>query len=230
MVARTGEVTGLTGQPSLPSSPLLSSAIIQPRTRLRPRRPARAARSVAGVPLFFPRVTVVVVAVALPESGRVVLPELDAAHPLRALPEVEVGDEQPRRPAVLRVERLVLVFVGDPRLPIADVRERQVRRVTTVAERENELGARVDAVEQRFERNASPRCVQLRPLGDAVDVDGDPLTRERNELLPGPGPRFVDLAADLEAPRFLRLMRRRPRREHGEVRRDVLARRYAPRI
>src|SRR5713101_5153990 len=35
MVARTGEVTGLTGQTSLPSSPLLSSAIIRPLTRRR---------------------------------------------------------------------------------------------------------------------------------------------------------------------------------------------------
>src|SRR6266446_4957430 len=58
------------------------------------------------------------------ESGRVVLPQLDAAHPLRALPEVVAGDEQPRRPAVLWVERLVLVLVRDPRLPIADVLER----------------------------------------------------------------------------------------------------------
>src|SRR6266446_865512 len=44
MVARTGEVTGLTGQISLPSSPLLSSAIIRPRTRLRRRSTSSSPR------------------------------------------------------------------------------------------------------------------------------------------------------------------------------------------
>ena len=106
------------------------------------------------------------------------------AHPLRALPEVEVRDEQPRRAAVLRVERLVVVLVRDPRLAVADVLEREVRRVAAVAEREDVLGARVDAVEQRVERDARPRRVELRPLRHAVDVDGDPLARQRRELAP----------------------------------------------
>src|SRR2546421_12786103 len=55
-------------------------------------------QSVARVSLFFPRVPVVVVAVALPESGCVVLSQLDAAHPLRALPEVVAGGADPRPP------------------------------------------------------------------------------------------------------------------------------------
>src|SRR5919108_2429772 len=66
--------------------------------------PSRAARShkagrasaslVAAVPLFPPRVAVEVVAVGLPEPGLVVLAELEAAHPLGALPEVEVRDQE----------------------------------------------------------------------------------------------------------------------------------------
>jgi hypothetical protein len=47
---------------------------------------------------------------------------------------------------VLRIERLVLVRVRDPRLAVAKVVERKVRCVTAVAEREDVLGARVDPV------------------------------------------------------------------------------------
>ena len=62
--------------------------------------PARAG-SVAPIALLLPGVAVVVVAVALPEAGLVVVVEPMPAHPLGALPEVQVRDEQPRRPAVL---------------------------------------------------------------------------------------------------------------------------------
>src|SRR3972149_9552650 len=41
------------------------------------------------VALFLPRVGVVVVAVALPEAAPVLGHQFEAAHPLRALPEVE---------------------------------------------------------------------------------------------------------------------------------------------
>jgi hypothetical protein len=41
---------------------------------------------------------------------------VEPSHPRGALPEVEVRDEQTRRPSVLGVERLVVVLVGDPRL------------------------------------------------------------------------------------------------------------------
>jgi acetyl esterase/lipase len=40
----------------------------------------------------------------LPEPGLVVGLQAEPAHPLRAVPEVEVGDEHPRGPAVLRLE------------------------------------------------------------------------------------------------------------------------------
>jgi hypothetical protein len=55
-----------------------------------------------------------------------VMGQLDPAHPLRALPEVEMGDEQPGRSAVLGLERLVLELVCDPRLAAADVVDREV--------------------------------------------------------------------------------------------------------
>ena len=65
--------------------------------------------SVAPVPLFAPWVPVVVVAEALPESGLVVEGQRDAADPLRALPQVQVRDEQPGRAAVLRGQVLAVV-------------------------------------------------------------------------------------------------------------------------
>src|SRR5262249_56923914 len=61
---------------------------------------SRGPGSVTGVPLLFPRVAVVVVAVALPEAGAVFLQQLNPAHPLGALPEVEMRDEQPCGSAV----------------------------------------------------------------------------------------------------------------------------------
>src|SRR5580765_7351199 len=63
------------------------------------------------------------VAVALPEPGLVVGPELDAADPLRALPEIEVWNQQARRAAVLRVKRFTRVLVRDPCLPVTEVLE-----------------------------------------------------------------------------------------------------------
>ena len=60
---------------------------------------------VGGVALLAPGVAVVVVAVALPQARLVVVEQLDRADPLRGLPEVALGDEQPRRAAVLGLER-----------------------------------------------------------------------------------------------------------------------------
>src|SRR5690348_9584130 len=97
------------------------------RPRARPR--SRAASSVALIPLLFPRVAVVVVAVHLPEARLVVVAQLDPAHPLGALPEVEVRHEQASGAAVLGVERLVVVLVRDPRLAVAQILQREVRRV-----------------------------------------------------------------------------------------------------
>src|SRR5947209_6070234 len=80
---------------------------------VRSRRPARprgeAAKSVALVALLPPRVTVVVVTVHLPEARLVVVEDLQAPHPLGALPEVEMGNQQPRGAAVLGGQRLALV-------------------------------------------------------------------------------------------------------------------------
>src|SRR5688572_9913094 len=83
----------------------------QPRQRFLivcPRDAVAVAFAVAGsasaIPLLFPRVRVIVVAAGLPVAGRVVLHEAHAGEPLRALPEVEVGDQAADGRAVLQRE------------------------------------------------------------------------------------------------------------------------------
>jgi hypothetical protein len=131
---------------------------------------------------------------------------------------------------VLRIERLVVVRVGDPGLPARDVLEREVGRVAAVAERHDEFRARLDAIEERVDRDTGPHGVELRPLRDAVDVDRDAFGGKRLQLVPCPASWLVDLAPDREVPPVGRRMRRRPRRENREVRRNVLARGHTRRI
>src|SRR5437879_11633897 len=59
-----------------------------------------------AVPLLGPWVAAHVISVLLPEPGHVIRQELEPAHPLRALPEVQVRHQQARRPAVLGGEPL----------------------------------------------------------------------------------------------------------------------------
>ena len=74
------------------------------------------------------------VAVGFPETGLVLEPELKAARPLGALPEVEVRDEQARRATVLRVELLVVVLECDPCLSVADVVQRTINKSDSTSE------------------------------------------------------------------------------------------------
>ena len=152
----------------------------------------------------------------------------EAAHPLRALPEVEVRHEQPRRAAVLGLERLAVVAERDPRLAARDVLEREVGRVAAVAERDDELGRRLDAVEQRVDRDALPARVELRPLRHAVDV----LRDASRSAARGTRPRS-SAAARRSRPAIEKLQLSSgvcgvgPGREHREVGRHVLAGRHA---
>ena len=118
------------------------------------------------VPLFLPRIAVVVVAVNLPQAGLVGRRKAEPAYPLGALPEVDVGDKHAGRPAVLGFERLAVVAEGDPRLAARGVLERDVGRVAAVGELDDVLGRRLDPVEQRVDGDALPDGVELRPLCD----------------------------------------------------------------
>src|SRR5690242_3470107 len=182
---------------------------------------------IAPVPLFQPRVSADVVAVRLPEARMLLFLQTDPTDPLRALPEVEVRDEKTDRAAVLGVQRLTVELVGNPGLAAGDVVEREVGRVAAVGEDRRELRGRVDPIHEGVDRNALPAGVELRPLGDAVDVLGDAFRGERGELLPCPAPGFVDLAFDGEGPLVDVDARRGPGRQHGPVGHDVLPGRNA---
>src|SRR5688500_12039754 len=156
------------------------------------------------VSLFAPWITAIVVAELLPETWLVTVQELESAHPLRALPEVEMGDEQAPRSTMLRRQRRAVVSESDPRLPARDVGKRQVRGVATVAESEHEIplaqtpGAR--CVEQGVDRHAFPSRVELRPLRDTVDVDRRHVMGKRLQLIPRPSNRPSGCVANDEVP------------------------------
>ena len=91
--------------------------------------------------------------------GSSVVRQRDAADPLGALPQVQVRDQQPGRPAVLGLEVLAVVPEGDPGLAVEQVVQRQVRGVAAVRVHERVLGGRLDVGQQRVQRHALPvRC------------------------------------------------------------------------
>src|SRR5690606_18306826 len=121
--------------------------------------PPSSSSGVAPVALLAPRITAVVIAELLPEARLVAVRQPQTAHPLRALPEVQVRDEQTRRTAVLRRQWRTIVRERDPGGSAGDVLERQVRRVAAVTERDNERPLRHAAVARRGEQ-----CVERHTL------------------------------------------------------------------
>src|ERR1700677_4870479 len=119
----------MTGRPVRWCEPTVS-----PMSRRSPSRLPRGwgRNSVALVPLFLPWVSVHVVAVGLPESGSVLVHELQAPDPLSALPEIQVRYQQPGRATVLGLKRGVCEAEGHPRLAAGDIRQRKVGRVAAV--------------------------------------------------------------------------------------------------
>src|SRR5262245_8045365 len=146
----------------------------------RRRAPAAAgggAASVAVIALLTPGVSVDVVAEGLPEARLIVLHEAQPADPLSRLPEVEVRDQETRRAAVLRRQRLAIEPGRYQALAIKQVLERQVGRVPAVAVR-HEVGRwrLVEAYRRKqvVDRDPLPDGPELAPLGHAVDVDREP--------------------------------------------------------
>src|SRR4051812_40216233 len=198
-----------------------TSAVRQPSPR------TAVGASVAPEALLTPGVSVVVVAEGLPEAHLVALHDREAPYPLGALPEVEVRHEQPRRTAVLGLERAAVEVVRDPCLAARDGLHLQVGRVAAVGEGGDVCAAHVEALEQRVHRHALPGGLELRPSGHAVDVPRDRLRGQGLELLPRPGALRLDRAAHLEAPLGERGVWRGAGGEDGEVLDHVLAGRNA---
>src|SRR5689334_7763044 len=144
------------------------------------------APSVAAVALFEPLVAAVVVAERLPETGLVAIDDAQTTNPLGALPEVARGHDQSCRTAVLGCEGLAVVLPRDEGLAVEHVTDRQVRRVATVAEGDDERRGRfeLDMLEEGVDADAAPSHVEMRPLRDAADVDRPVSGRQGHELVP----------------------------------------------
>ena len=191
------------------------------RSRRRSRAPddRRPARSVAPVALLPPRVAVVVVAVGLPEAGLVgARVSVQPAHPLGALPEVQVRDEQPRRAAVLGLERLAVVARRRP----TPCRRSGPRAGGWWCSRRRTHAVTYSASVSTPSSSVSTETpVQLVSSFDhlvtqwmsTVNVSAG----SARELLPGPRHRLVDRAVDRERPLVQRRVRRRAGGQHREV-------------
>src|SRR5438270_4288714 len=184
---------------------------------------------VPAVPLFLPRIAVVVVTERFPESGLVTLDQAKPADPLRALPEIKMRYDKPRGTAVLGRERLAVVLIGNESLSVDDVGQREIRGVAAVRERDDESRPAVElhVLEEHVRGDAAPARVELRPLGHAADVLHELLRRELSELVPGPLRRLLHQTLDAERPGAYVGARRRARGEDRKVLDEVLARRDA---
>src|SRR5438034_7574078 len=197
-----------------------------PGARLKPGTRIAALKTVA---LLLPIVGLVVVAVALPETGLIGCTELQPPQPLGALPEIARRHHQPQRPAVVGSQRLVVRFVRDQRLVSLKRLERQVRGEPLLR-----VGDHVARTRLRFHDfrelvpvHAAEARIEAAPARDAVDVDADFAARELFDFLPRQGQRLVDLAEHTEVPRREVRLRDRPRVQDGPLLRQVLPGRQA---
>ena len=71
-----------------------------------------------------------VVTECLPEAGFVVVEQTQAANPLCAFPEIQVGHEKPSRPPMLDRKGLPSELPGDPSFSSGDVIELEVSGVS----------------------------------------------------------------------------------------------------
>src|SRR5437879_6366415 len=118
-----------------------------------------------AVALLGPRVAAHVVTVLLPEAGPVALHEFQAAYPLRALPEVQVGYEQSQRPAVLRADGLAIAGVDKHVFVSEEVVQAQIGSEALLCT-DHDVGRlrfELDELHHFGHRHAFPRAVEHRP-------------------------------------------------------------------
>src|SRR5215210_298803 len=122
------------------------------------RMGAPGATPLVGEALLFPGVCVIVVAVPLPEAELVVIEELQAADPLRALPEVALGNDEPERVAMFGLERLTAEGVREHHVVVVEDAEREIRRIALLAVGDDMGGRRADLGEAKdlLDRDALP--------------------------------------------------------------------------
>src|SRR5205085_10598830 len=130
------------------------------------------ARLLVRVALLGPRVGVHVIAVLLPEAGRVDVEELEGAQPLARLPEVQARQHQAHGAAVIGLEVAAVVLEGQDHVVALQGLQRGVRRVVGIRVLQDPagLGSRADLLEDDASGHALPLVVEVRPARHAGDV------------------------------------------------------------
>ena len=116
------------------------------------------------------------IAVALPEAGLIGIEDREPTNPFHGLPEVEMGNHQTQREAVLQIQRFAVKGVREEVALPEEVVDRKVRREPVLRPQRARAYAFDDAVQQlpqRANRDPFPSGVEFRPLRDAVNVGGD---------------------------------------------------------
>ena len=136
-----------------------------------------------------------------------------------------MGHEQPGRTAVLGVERLAVVLVGDPRLATGHVLEGQIGRVAAVATRPSRTRPRWRRRQQRVDRDARPDVSSLDHLVTQwmstviVSAGSARSSSHGQDTASSTAPSIGKLHSSN------RRVRSRAGREHREIAREVLPRR-----
>src|SRR5262245_15468179 len=164
------------------------------------------------------------VAVQLPEPRRIHVEALEGAKPLRTLPEVELRDDEAEWATVLERERLAVVLHREQHIVVAQLVEREVRRVVMVGVHEDvlRLWPRPHTRDDLADGDALEAVVETRPASDAVDVARDLGHRKPKELVPGPRHLVLDQPEAAKRPGSRVEARRLAIREHRPLRGHAL--------
>src|SRR4051812_38488488 len=130
-----------------------------------PKAEIQAHASGAGEALLLPRITIGMIAVALPEAEAVVIQELEPADPLHAFPSIKVRNNQAQRSAMFGGEWFAIVVKGKEHVGPEQIRQWDVGGIVLIAKHEGELRLRLrdDQFEDVRVQDAFPGIVQPAP-------------------------------------------------------------------
>jgi hypothetical protein len=94
---------------------------------------------------------------------------------------------------MLERQRAIVVGIDNPGPATGHVREGKIGGIASVAEGKHRGSIRVDTLLKGVDRHTVPMCIERRPMGDAVDVDGDRLAGQVGKVLPGPASWTVEV-------------------------------------
>jgi len=171
-----------------------------------------------------------VVAVLFPEAGSIAVAQFDGADPLGGLPEIQSGNDESGRIAVVRRERLSVVFDGEEAILVQEFFNREIGGEALLAVDKDEpgVGFGPGEIEDASRAGTAEYIIQPRPAGDAVDVAVHINPGKRTKLLPIEFDVGFDETGDGEIPvldihtRDIAVMKHRPFLGFGLAGRDAI--------